>query len=61
MNGRQLGDLVCTHWTELPTLLITGYADEAVMKNEALPEGTHLLTKPFSMNSFTAKFATLTS
>ncbi|MFC7513419.1 ATP-binding protein [Herbaspirillum sp. GCM10030257] len=61
LNGRQLADLVRTHWPELPVLLITGYAEEAVMKNEALPEGMHLLTKPFSMNSFTAKLAALIS
>lgn len=61
LNGRQLADLVRTHWAELPVLLITGYAEEAVMKNEALPQGMHLLTKPFSINSFTAKLAALTS
>lgn len=60
MNGRQLADLARTHWATLPVLLITGYAETLVTKNVVLPPGMHLLTKPFSMNTFAEMVASLT-
>lgn len=60
MNGRQLAELVRTHWSTVPVLLITGYAETLVTKNSILPPGMHLLTKPFTMNAFAEKVASLT-
>jgi PAS domain S-box-containing protein len=51
MNGRQLADIARAQWSQLPVLLITGYAESTVMKNEPLPSRMELLTKPFVMNA----------
>jgi PAS domain S-box-containing protein len=51
MNGRQLADHVRVHWPQLPVLMVTGYAESTVMKNEKLPAQMEILTKPFAMNA----------
>jgi PAS domain S-box-containing protein len=55
MNGRQLADLVRAQWPQLPVLMVTGYAESTVMKNETLPAQMELLIKPFAMNSLVGK------
>jgi CheY-like chemotaxis protein len=55
MNGRQLADIARAQWPQLPVLLITGYAEGTVMKNEPLPAQMELLTKPFVMNALLAR------
>ncbi len=55
MNGRQLADATIVLRPELKVLFITGYAENAVMRNGQLPAGMHVLTKPFSVNDFEVK------
>ena len=55
MNGRQLADHVRVQWPQLPVLMVTGYAESTVMKNETLPAQMEILTKPFAMNALVDK------
>ncbi|SDC83410.1 PAS/PAC sensor hybrid histidine kinase [Massilia sp. PDC64] len=55
MNGRQLADHVRVQWPQLPVLMVTGYAESTVMKNEKLPTQMEILTKPFAMNALVEK------
>jgi PAS domain S-box-containing protein len=55
MNGRQLADQVRMLWPQIPVLLVTGYAESTVMRNETLPAQMELLTKPFAMTALAAK------
>jgi PAS domain S-box-containing protein len=59
MSGRQLADIARAQWPQLPVLLITGYAESTVMKNEPLPPQMELLTKPFVMNALLARIAAM--
>jgi PAS domain S-box-containing protein len=59
MNGRQLADIARAQWPGLPVLLITGYAEGTVMKNEPLPPQMELLTKPFPMSGLLARIAAM--
>jgi PAS domain S-box-containing protein len=49
MNGRQMADAGRQHRPELKVLFITGYAENAAIGKDVLEAGTHVLTKPFSM------------
>ncbi|WP_162600583.1 MULTISPECIES: PAS domain-containing sensor histidine kinase [unclassified Massilia] len=55
MNGRQLADQVRMLWPQIPVLLVTGYAESTVMRNETLPAQMELLTKPFAMAALVDK------
>jgi PAS domain S-box-containing protein len=55
MNGRQLADQVRMLWPRIPVLLVTGYAESTVMRNETLPAQMELLTKPFAMTALVEK------
>ncbi|MGB9110717.1 MAG: ATP-binding protein, partial [Telluria sp.] len=55
MNGRQLADQVRGQWPQIPVLLVTGYAESTVMRNESLPAQMELLTKPFAMMALAEK------
>ncbi|SNS88252.1 PAS/PAC sensor hybrid histidine kinase [Noviherbaspirillum humi] len=59
MNGRQLADIMRTHWPALPVLFITGYAENAVMKNESLPANMQILVKPFTMSALMERIKTV--
>jgi PAS domain S-box-containing protein len=59
MNGRQLADQVRARWPQLPVLLVTGYAESTVMKNETLPAQMELLTKPFAMHALVDKVGSM--
>ncbi|GAB3460130.1 hypothetical protein GCM10027321_19240 [Massilia terrae] len=61
MSGRQLADIMRSQLPELPVLLVTGYAESTVMKNESLPAQMELLTKPFPMNALLAKVSALST
>jgi len=50
MNGRDMADVARTLRPGLPILFITGYAENAVTRQEFLAEGMALLSKPFSLN-----------
>jgi CheY-like chemotaxis protein len=51
MNGRQLADAARTHRPDLKVLFITGYAENAVLDQNTLDPGMHVMTKPFSMEA----------
>jgi PAS domain S-box-containing protein len=55
MNGRQLADQVRMLWPKIPVLLVTGYAESTVMRNDTLPAQMELLTKPFNMVALAEK------
>jgi CheY-like chemotaxis protein len=55
MNGRQLADQVRMLWPQIPVLLVTGYAESTVMRNDTLPAQMELLTKPFAMMALVEK------
>jgi PAS domain S-box-containing protein len=55
MNGRQLADQVRVQWPQIPVLLVTGYAESTVMRNDSLPAQMELLTKPFAMAALVEK------
>jgi len=61
MNGRQLADQVRMLWPQIPVLLVTGYAESTVMRNESLPAQMELLTKPFPMTALAAKVGAMLS
>jgi signal transduction histidine kinase/ActR/RegA family two-component response regulator len=48
MNGRELADKLNTLRPELRVLLMSGYADEAIVRHGALEPGIAFLQKPFS-------------
>ncbi|WP_372391263.1 response regulator [Xanthomonas sp. NCPPB 3582] len=50
MNGRDMADLARVLRPGLPILFITGYAENAITRQEFLAEGMALLPKPFSLN-----------
>jgi CheY-like chemotaxis protein len=49
INGRQLADAARIVRPGLKVLFITGYAENAVVRNGHLEAGMHVLTKPFTM------------
>ncbi len=51
MNGRQLADAALMTRPDLKILFITGYAENAVMREGSLKPGMHILTKPFSLET----------
>jgi PAS domain S-box-containing protein len=59
MSGRQLADIVRAQRPQLPVLMVTGYAESTVMKNESLPVRMELLIKPFPMKALLARVAAL--
>ncbi len=59
MNGRQLADQLRAGAPRLPVLLVTGYAESTVMKNESLPAQMELLIKPFAMHAMLERVAAM--
>ncbi len=57
MNGRQLAEAARLKRRSLPVLLVTGYAEASITGTGALPQGMHLLTKPFVMDGLAHKLA----
>ncbi len=47
MNGRQLAEIACEKCPALKVLFVTGYAEQAVMRNGFLTERMRMITKPF--------------
>ncbi|HEY1091017.1 MAG TPA: response regulator, partial [Burkholderiaceae bacterium] len=60
MNGRQLADQVRASAPGLPVLLVTGYAEGTVMKNESLPAHMELLIKPFPLSALLDRVGQMT-
>ena len=55
MNGRQLADAARVTRPDLRVLFITGYAENAVVGNGQLEQGTALVTKPFAMETLAVR------
>ncbi|RYH18599.1 MAG: response regulator, partial [Alcaligenaceae bacterium] len=58
MNGRQLADAARVDQADLPVLFVTGYSVGAL--GEQLPEGMHIITKPFDMGTLARRARELT-
>lgn len=50
MNGRQMADAGRELRPGIPTIFITGYAENAVVSHGFLPPGMRVLTKPFAID-----------
>jgi len=57
VNGRQLADTIRAGRSAPPVLLITGYAESAVLGTGASDAGMQLLAKPFALRDFEARVA----
>ncbi|HEV2609036.1 MAG TPA: ATP-binding protein [Noviherbaspirillum sp.] len=57
MNGRQLSDAVRAMYPEQKVLFITGYAENAAIRNGLLEPGMEVMTKPFAMELLAGKVA----
>jgi two-component system NtrC family sensor kinase len=55
LDGRQLAEEVHRLRPDLPVLFTTGYARNAVVHNNVLDQGVHLLTKPFTTEQLANK------
>ncbi len=55
LNGRQLADAARESRPGLKVLFITGYAENAVVGNGMLATGMQVMTKPFAMETLTAR------
>ncbi len=55
LNGRQLADAVRARLPDLPVLLITGYAGEAIAGPGRLAPGMGILVKPFDLSTLAAR------
>jgi PAS domain S-box-containing protein len=61
MNGRQLADAALLQRPDLKVLFITGYADSAIIGDNRLRSGMHILTKPFSIETLAQKVSDIIS
>jgi two-component SAPR family response regulator len=59
MNGRQMANAARQVRPELKVVLITGYADSAVIDSTHLEPSMRLLTKPFTMDALMSCINTL--
>ncbi|HYZ39549.1 MAG TPA: ATP-binding protein [Stellaceae bacterium] len=57
INGRRLADEASRRHAGIKSLLISGYAKDAIVHNGVLDSGVELLSKPFTMNSLAQKIA----
>ena len=59
MNGRQMADAARVKRPDLKVLFITGYAENAVVRNGHLEAGMAVLTKPFAMDAIANRIRSL--
>ena len=59
LNGRQMADAARTTRPDLAVLFITGYAENAVVGNGHLAPGMAVLTKPFAIETMTARIRSM--
>lgn len=57
MNGRQLAKVAKRLRPDLKTILITGYVQDAEVRNDIMAGDTKLLVKPFALSVFTEEVA----
>lgn len=55
MNGRQMADAARQRRPGLRILFITGYAESAVLRQDSLEPGMHVMTKPFAIDGLTQR------
>jgi CheY-like chemotaxis protein len=55
MNGRQLADAARSLRPDLKVLFVTGYAENAALRQGTLEPGMHVLTKPFSIPALSVR------
>ncbi|SFV12451.1 PAS domain S-box-containing protein [Methylobacterium sp. 174MFSha1.1] len=59
MNGRQMAEAARETRPDLKVLLITGYAETAILGNGTLGPGMAVLTKPFSIETMAARIRSI--
>ncbi|NGM33806.1 PAS domain-containing protein [Methylobacterium sp. DB0501] len=59
MNGRQMAEAARETRSDLKVLLITGYAETAILGNGTLSPGMAVLTKPFSIETMAARIRSI--
>ncbi len=55
INGRQLAEVFSARIPGLKVLYLSGYTDDAVLRNGILPVGSFYLQKPFALNALARK------
>ena len=55
VGGRQLAELLRNRWPRLQTLFISGYTDDAIVREGTLREGDRFLQKPFALTTLAAR------
>ena len=61
LNGRQIADFARLQRKNLRVLFITGYAEDAAMRDGFLEPGMEILAKPFSIDALTGRLRRMTS
>ncbi len=59
MNGRQLAEAARELRPDLKVLFITGYADNALVREGNLEPGMHVMTKPFAMEALAVRIGAI--
>jgi signal transduction histidine kinase/ActR/RegA family two-component response regulator len=59
LNGRQVAQEARAYQPHVKVLLITGYAESAVLRDGELPDGMHALSKPFAMEDLAREIRAL--
>ncbi|WP_341914371.1 PAS domain-containing protein [Ferrovibrio terrae] len=59
MNGRQMADAARASRPDLKVLFITGYAENALLRNGQLETGMSILTKPFEIDTLAGRIREL--
>lgn len=59
LNGRQVADAARRQRPALKVLFITGYAENAAVRQGHLEQGMHVLTKPFEIDALTGRIGEL--
>ena len=55
MNGRQIADAARVRRPDLKVLFITGYAENAVVRDGYLEAGMQIMIKPFTMEALATR------
>jgi CheY-like chemotaxis protein len=59
VNGRKLAEIARASRPDLKVLFVTGYAEDAVVRDDFLDPGMDMLTKPFALAALGAKVRAL--
>jgi CheY-like chemotaxis protein len=61
MNGRQLAEIATSRRPGLPVLFVTGYAEQAAVRQGFLTPGMQMITKPFVIEELAARIRAMLS